>query len=100
MSISVCFLTMLAKSVQGAEPFLKPTERGDPVRVARALSAVVSKLIYNQLTLKRVDMLLCQYGVCNLRLILRMIEEFYKGDGMDITKTAKNHLNGQEVLRS
>ena len=25
-----------------AEPFLKPNERGDPVRVARALSAVVS----------------------------------------------------------
>ena len=24
-----------------AEPFLKPNERGDPVRVARALSAVV-----------------------------------------------------------
>ena len=24
MSISVCLLTMLAKSVQGAEPFLKP----------------------------------------------------------------------------
>ena len=35
-----------------AEPFLKPTERGDPVRVARALSAVVSKLISNQLTLR------------------------------------------------
>ena len=28
-----------------AEPFLKPNERGDPVRVARALSAVVSKCI-------------------------------------------------------
>ena len=28
-----------------AEPFLKPNERGDPIRVARALSAVVQKLL-------------------------------------------------------
>ena len=27
-----------------AERFLKPNERGDPVRVARALSAVVSRI--------------------------------------------------------